>query len=267
MKFIGSKFSSTKERNVEKRILLYRWLNEFRYVEANVVANLLDVGLRQAQIFLKNLYTEGFIDSKKIAISLTKTSYIYFLTHKGYKQWVEIEPTKSEQKFRNQKRALNSSLLRHNIMVQDSVFNLMGLRSHILREQFQIHGESFFDDSYKGGRRPDAHISYKKGEQQINLVLEYEGVVKSSTRVQWILLQHLKQMLEGRYDIVYFYFSNESARNIYERHFKAKNWPVINKVNYHYVLSKSHVKAWSYGDLSERFYFKVSEFAKTTVIH
>ena len=250
-------------RQVEKRLSLYRWLSEFRYCEAEIAGKLLGVGLRQSQIFLKQLVDDGLIDRRKISLSLTKKSYVYYFTKNGHQQWLEIES--QSMPFMNQKRALDSSLVRHNIYAQHAVLHLLGLRSHIPLEDFDIFGVSYLGKKFKGGRCPDAYLSYKKeGGEEVKLVLEYEHVPKSAKRIQWILMQHLKQILDDSYQIVYFYFPNQSVQKMYERHFKKKEWPVVEKVNYHYKQSKQPpLEAHTFGDLSERFYFKTLDMSFT----
>ena len=255
MKIFQSNLSSCS-RQVEKRVSLYRWLGEFRYCEAEIVAKLLGIGLRQSQIFLKQLVDDSLVARRKISLSLTKQSYLYYLTKAGHQQWLEIESHSA--RFSNQKRALDSSLVRHNIYAQHALLDLLDLRPHISPGDFEICGISDLTRKFKGGRCPDAHLSYKKASgEEVKLVLEYEHAPKSAKRIQWILMQHLKQILDDDYHIVYFYFQNASVQTMYEKHFQKKEWPVVEKINYHYKQSKQPpIKVHALGDLSERFYFK-----------
>ncbi len=248
-------------RQVEKRLVLYRWLGEFRYCEAEIVAKLLGVGLRQSQIFLKRLVDDELIARRKVSLSLTKNSYLYYITKNGHKEWIEIESQSIP--YASQKRALDSSLVRHNIYAQHALLNLLDLRSHIPLEDFEIFGVSYLGAKFKGGRCPDAYVSYRQDcGEQVKLMLEYEHVPKSSKRIQWILMQHLNQILDDDYQIVYFYFPNQSVKNMYEKQFKRKQWPVVEKINYHYKQSKQPpVDAHALGDLSERFYFKTLDIS------
>ena len=71
-------------RQVEKRLVLYSWVGEFRDCEAEIAAKLLTVGLRQSQIFLKALVDDGLIARRKVSLSLTKNSYLYYITKNGH---------------------------------------------------------------------------------------------------------------------------------------------------------------------------------------
>lgn len=216
-----------KERDREKRIILYRWLQEFRIVDIYVVARLLGISRQACQTFMSELAAQGMLKEGFLRL-LEGRRKLYCLVRPGYDEWTTLETV--SQPYTCHTRMLGMRHIHHHLCVQHAVLDMIAKGGNFRLSDIEAYWEHSLPGDWE--RRPDALLITPKhqgnGEtQHIKVVCEFELTPKSRERMYWIFQTHIQAMRQKKYHAVYLYFANESLKNKYREVFLEEKWPLM----------------------------------------
>lgn len=216
-----------KDRDREKRIILYRWLFEFQGTDIFVVIRLLGISRQAAQKFLTVLEQNKYIQvTEKTFPSATRK--IYSITGKGFRDWTSLEEV--TEVFASRSKFAHSSNLPHHLCVQHAVLDLVmgGDKQNLSRTSaYWEH-----DLPQEWARRPDALVKQPlvnaSGDTVVaHLVFEFEKTAKNSKLIYKIYQQHIEAIQKRRYHAVVMVFPDEGIRSRYLKLFREPQWPLM----------------------------------------
>lgn len=242
----GSSSVTISERRRLKRVILYRWLHEYRYVDRTIIRLLLGISDRAAYSFVKELKVKGKLKSETLAVSYSagaRAEGIYYMTHDGFDEWLAIDHELSygDYHFESRAKNLGSSLVSHNIRAQYGCLDLIRRFAKKTLDSFDVYSEKNTHNGLKIGdgklgREPDCLLVVRpenKGEI-LHCALEMELVQKNTKRIYWAFRQHANALIDGYYDRVFYYFDNDRLRSYYFDLFSEESWPHIEMVRGQY---------------------------------
>lgn len=216
-----------KERDREKKIILYRWLYEFRVVDVYIVTRLLGISRQACQLFLNDLSTKGLLQEGYLRL-IEGRRKLYCLLKPGFDEWSTLESVGNH--FSSKTRILNSRLLHHHLCVQHAVLDMIGKGGSFRLADMEAFWEHNLPNEWV--RRPDALLVTQRqnagGESQaVKVVCEFELTAKSRDRIFWMYQTHVQAMRQKKYHAVYLFFGDESLKTRYQAAFREPQWPVL----------------------------------------
>lgn len=209
--------------NAKRRELVAKWLYVFGYSDRKTLLKLTktDKGKKSTGYnFIANLVDKGYIQLFRNKYHNTD---LFMLGHKGLGILIECDFITPEQaQLPNKRKFIESSKVLHEIGLQESV--LITLNAHYkVANVIEIAKEQRF-----GSLMVDAKlvIENKDTGEQYTRVVEYERTEKSRQRVEFLLVEHMKNISENKYDQVFIFFSTETMYQYYQKVMldKPKEW-------------------------------------------
>ena len=196
-------FAKKMERNAEKRATLLSFLcSGESYTTLSIVSILLRVSERTAQLLLKKLVEEKLlrVDARASPYSRIK---LYGITQHGIALTQTAHPDCKE--FFAGKT--NPSYIDHHITGQRVRISLtnIGWRDYVPGKILMLN-----NSERKNKAIPDAMVTRSDGRR---VAIEIENNIKSKTRMAMSIASHLRQILENKYDFVYYYTPHLAALN------------------------------------------------------
>lgn len=209
--------------NAKRRELVAKWLYVFGYSDRKTLLKLTktDKGKKSTGYnFIANLVDKGYIQ-------LFRNKYhnidLFMLGHKGLGVLIECGFINSDQaQLPNKRKFIESSKVLHELGLQESVlitlYTTYKTANVIEITQEQRYGSLMVDAKLV--------IESKDTSEQCTRVVEYERTEKSRQRVEFLLVEHMKNISENKYDQVLFFFSTETMYQYYQKVMldKPKEW-------------------------------------------
>lgn len=209
--------------NAKRRELVAKWLYVFGYSDRKTLLKLTktDKGKKSTGYnFIANLVDKGYIQLFRNKYHNTD---LFMLGHKGLGILIECGFITPEQaQLPNKRKFIESSKVLHEIGVQESVL-LTIHTTYKTANVIEIAKEQRF-----GSLMVDAKlvIENKDTGKQYTRVVEYERTEKSRQRVEFFLVEHMKNISEYKYHQVFVFFSTETMYQYYQKVMvdKPKEW-------------------------------------------
>ena len=195
-------YAQKMERNAQKRATLLSFLASGEsYTTLSVVTELLRISERTAQLLLKKLVAEKAlrVDARASPFSRIK---LYGITQHGIAITESAHPDCRE--FFVGKT--NPGYIDHHVTGQRVRISLtrIGWRDYIPGKILMVNNNS----ERKNKAVPDAMVTRGDGRK---VAIEIENNIKSKTRMAMSIAAHLRQILENKYDFVYYYTPHLAA--------------------------------------------------------
>jgi hypothetical protein len=196
-------YAQKMERNAQKRATLLDFLASGEsYTTLSIVADLLRISERTAQLLLKKLVQEKAlrVDARASPYSRIK---LYGITEHGIAITESAHPDCKE--FFVGKT--NPGYIDHHITGQRVRISLtrQGWRDYVPGKILMVN-----NSERKNKAIPDAMVTRGDGRR---VAIEIENNIKSKTRMAMSIAAHLSQILKNKYNFVYYYTPHLAALN------------------------------------------------------
>lgn len=200
--------------NAKRRELVAKWLYVFGYSDRKTLLKLTKTSKGKKSTgynFIANLVDKGYIQLFRNKYHNTD---LFMLGHKGLGVLIECGFITPEQaQLPNKRKFIESSKVLHEIGLQESVRITLNT-TYKIANVIEIAKEQRF-----GSLMVDAKlvIENKDTGKQYTRVVEYERTEKSRQRVEFLLVEHMKNISENKYDQVCIFFSTETMYQYYQK--------------------------------------------------
>lgn len=200
--------------NAKRRELVAKWLYVFGYSDRKTLLKLTKTDKSKKSTgynFIANLVDKGYIQLFRNKYHNTD---LFMLGHKGLGILIECGFITPEQtQLPNKRKFIESSKVLHEIGLQESVLITLNT-TYKTANVIEIAKEQRF-----GSLMVDAKlvIESKDTGKQYTRVVEYERTEKSRQRVEFLLVEHMKNISENKYDQVFVFFSTETMYKYYQK--------------------------------------------------
>lgn len=206
-------FSGNKRgRRVEKLEKVVSWLAEFDYSTGELIGRSIGVDYRGQSAFFKTLIADNIL--VRDYIPGTRLS-VYSLGSDGFGLASMYCP---ELILSEKKKKPSLLTLVHTFSIQSLIISL-------LPEIDSFSGEKALQ-KLNLARRPDAIVTKKTGER---VAIEVEINRKSTDKIYFNYINHLRDVKSSFYDKVAYYFNDAVVCNIYTSIYNTTRWPVFKK--------------------------------------
>lgn len=215
--------------NLERRMLVLKWLYIFGYSNRETILGLIDRPDRGGYRFIADLIRHGYIQ-KFNNVSYSKD--LFMLDKKGIGWLIECDIIKiDEPKLPNKRK----------FTISDRVLHEVGLHKSVLAVLLSLPNTVDLTKIDKEVRYTplmlDAlmHINMIKLEKETKIAIEYERTDKSRRRIELLLVEHMKNMSKGYYFTTYFCFTDKRLHDYYMQILidKPKQWSKDKKGRVH----------------------------------
>lgn len=230
---------TNKIKDYRTRLLL-RWLYEFKCVDYDIAFKVIGQKPNGGYRFIRKLIADGFLrqfhnvymGDRVNLLTLTAMGVNYL------KAYGMIDEDAPNIHFKRLER--NASTL-HNLLLQRAVY-----------EQIESKGSVFLDahdvfinwEQKSGNIRPDAIIIFRPNSTREyyevltgnalktrHVAIEFERTSKSNKRIYYLLQQHDRNIEQGLYDEVLYYFDDLATKNLYIQRFSGDDDWTSYKIN------------------------------------
>jgi len=197
-----------KTRAKEKERLVLSWLYQWGFSTRRLLSQLLGVSVAGQGAFYSRLLAAGVITEQPLPLSqnekligLSKSGAGLAASYGVLGRYKRNPPT--------------LGMLAHELTLQRAVISRLDDASSATPEWMNASGGK--------GKNCDAIIQYPN----YAIALEVELSHKNNVRIYYNYLSHLRNIRAGLYKKVVYVFTDETLRSLYERKFRAAEWPVV----------------------------------------
>lgn len=209
---------NTQEVNLIRKALILNWLYKYKISSREILFEVAHVEKTAGYRLIAKLVKQGYLRS--IDSNYTTTN-IFGLGKLGLGELISSSIVKDNYRLPSPNVLANIKLIGHELGLQKAV--LGGLRyiertkliEHKISKEFETKGlriDSLIDFSYIHN---DEH-------KKLKVAVEFENSEKSRKRIEYLLVNHLKNIKNGLYDVVFLVFSSNSLRMRYAEILKNK---------------------------------------------
>lgn len=200
---------------IDKMIVLFNWIKEFRFTDAIVATKLLSVNRPNGHRFLSRLVEQGYIVKFENTPSNTN---LYALTQLGVNFLKEHDLAYSDELAYEYARYKKTIAVIHHLELQKYLASSVSIYSEIVWEY------NLDSNTYRVGEiRPDCVVTYQKNN--IKVAIEYERWSKTKPRIYYKFYKHLENIQRGLYSGVSYVFEDEKDYKTYLKLFNETHWP------------------------------------------
>lgn len=195
--------------NVARRMLVVRWLYIFGYSNRETLLILTNTKGSTGYRFIADLIRHGYI--QKFRNSFYGKDLL-MLDKLGLGLLLEDGLINTDQaKLPNKRKFINSSRVHHEIGLHESVLIFLQQQSNtlnLLGVSKEVRYKPLMVDAL-------LQLEVIKTGTRVNVVLEYERTEKSRQRIEYLLVEHMKNIKNDHYYAVAFYFTNKTLHDFY----------------------------------------------------
>lgn len=195
--------------NIERRKLIVRWLYVFGYSNRETLLKLTNAKGSTGYRFIADLIRHGYIQKFK---NNFYSKDLLMLGKQGLGVLLEDRIINTDQaKLPNKRKFIDSSRVHHEVGLHKSVL------AYLLR---QINTLKLSEISKEVRYKPlmvDALLQLEvvKTGETLKVAIEYERTEKSRQRIEYLLVEHMKNIKNNHYNAVAFYFTNKTLHDFY----------------------------------------------------
>ena len=195
--------------NLERRMLVLKWLHIFGYSNRETILGLIDRSDRGGYRFIADLIRHGYIQ-KLNNVSYSKD--LFMLDKKGIGWLMECGIVeKDKPKLPNKRKFIVTDRVLHEVGLHRSVLAVLlntQDKVHLTKLDKEVRYESLMLDALM-------FLEAIELEKTGKIAIEYERTNKSRKRIEFLLVEHMKNMSEGCYFNTYFCFTEERLHDYY----------------------------------------------------
>ncbi len=195
--------------NLERRMLVLKWLHIFGYSNRETILGLIDRSDRGGYRFIADLIRHGYIQ-KFNNVSYSKD--LFMLDKKGIGWLMECGIVESDKpKLPNKRKFIITDRVLHEVGLHRSVLAVL------LNTPDKVHLTKLDKEVRYKSLMLDALMFLKSIELEKNakIAIEYERTEKSKKRIEFLLVEHMKNMSEKSYFTTYFCFTDKRLHDYY----------------------------------------------------
>lgn len=195
--------------NIERRKLVVKWLYIFGYSNRETLLTLTSAKGSTGYRFIADLIKHGYIQKFK---NNFYSKDLLMLGKQGLGVLLEDRIIDDDQaKLPNKRKFINSSRVHHEIGLHGSVL------AYLLRHRNAL---KLLEISKEVRYKPlmvDALLQLEVVEtgEILKVAIEYERTEKSRQRIEYLLVEHMKNIKNENYHSVFFYFTNKTLHDFY----------------------------------------------------
>lgn len=195
--------------NIERRKLIVRWLYIFGYSNRETLLKLTNAKGSTGYRFIADLIRHGYIQKFK---NNFYSKDLLMLGKQGLGVLLEDRIIDDDQaKLPNKRKFIDSSRVHHEVGLHESLlvflseqhtkFNLMGISKEVRYKPLMIDVLLYLKNIESG--------------EDVKIAFEYERTEKSRQRIEYLLVEHMKNIKNNHYNAVAFYFTNKTLHDFY----------------------------------------------------
>ena len=195
--------------NLERRMLVLKWLHIFGYSNRETILRLIDRSDRGGYRFIADLIRHGYIQ-KFNNVSYSKD--LFMLDKKGIGWLMECGIVERDKpKLPNKRKFIITDRVLHEVGLHRSVLAVL------LNTQDKVHLTKLDKEVRCKSLMLDALMFLEAIELEKNakIAIEYERTEKSRRRIEFLLVEHMKNMSEKLYSTTYFCFTDKRLHDYY----------------------------------------------------
>lgn len=195
--------------NAERRKLVVRWLFIFGYSDRETLLTLTNAKGSTGYRFIADLIKRGYVQKFK---NNFYGKDLLMLGKQGLGVLLEDRIIDDDQaKLPNKRKFINSSRVHHEVGLHESVL------AYLLRQTNRL---KLLEISKEVRYKPlmvDALLQLEvvKTGKTLKVAIEYERTEKSRQRIEYLLVEHMKNIKNNHYNAVAFYFTNKTLHDFY----------------------------------------------------
>lgn len=206
--------------NIERRMLVLKWLHIFGYSDREIILKLIDRPDRGGYRFITDLIRHGYIQK------FENTFYgkdLFMLDKKGVGLLLESAATPTDKtKVPNKRKFMTTNMVAHEVGLHKSVIASLDHLSdgrRLINIDKEVRCKALMLDVLMNFQKLDSEATLKIG-------LEYERADKSRRRTEFLLVEHMKNIAKEQYDLVIFSFTEKRLHDYFIKILidKPKEW-------------------------------------------
>lgn len=195
--------------NLERRMLVLKWLYIFGYSNRETILGLIDRSDRGGYRFIADLIRHGYIQ-KFNNVSYSKD--LFMLDKKGIGWLMECGIVERDKpNLPNKRKFIITDRVLHEVGLHRSVLAIL------LNTQDTVHLTKLDKEVRYKSLMLDAlmFLEVIELEKNAKIAIEYERTEKSKKRIEFLLVEHMKNMSEKFYFTTHFCFTNKRLHDYY----------------------------------------------------
>ena len=195
--------------NLERRMLVLKWLYIFGYSNRETILGLIDRSDRGGYRFIADLIRHGYIQ-KFNNVSYSKD--LFMLDKKGIGWLMECGIVERDKpNLPNKRKFIITDRVLHEVGLHRSVLAIL------LNTQDKVHLTKLDKEVRYKSLMLDAlmFLEVIELEKNTKIAIEYERTEKSKKRIEFLLVEHMKNMSEKFYFTTHFCFTNKRLHDYY----------------------------------------------------
>lgn len=195
--------------NIERRKLIVRWLYIFGYSNRETLLKLTNAKGSTGYRFIADLIRHGYIQKFK---NNFYSKDLLMLGKQGLGVLLEDRIINTDQaKLPNKRKFIDSSRVHHEVGLHESLlvflseqhtkFNLVGISKEVRYKPLMVDVL--------------LHLEVIESGEEVKIAFEYERTEKSRQRIEYLLVEHMKNVKKDCYHMTIFSFNNKVLHDYY----------------------------------------------------
>lgn len=195
--------------NAERRKLVVRWLFIFGYSNRETLLTLTNAKGSTGYRFIADLIKHGYIQKFK---NNFYSKDLLMLGKQGLGVLLEDRIIDDDQaKLPNKRKFINSSRVHHEVGLHETLlvflseqhtkFNLVGISKEVRYKPLMVDVL--------------LHLKVIESGEEVKIAFEYERTEKSRQRIEYLLVEHMKNVKKNCYHMTIFSFNNKVLHDYY----------------------------------------------------